>query len=156
MKHKILFIGLAFLCTSLSTKAFANDPLHFISNYIQTVNSETPPEAFSKYWYERARHNLHNTTEGLRKEYDLYVAIHGVLAKDGDLDTDPLVNDWGDDANTTAYTFDLNTPISNTKMPEVVSALASDDTVWTQYQITIEKENGHWVVSGETFIGSPQ
>lgn len=152
MKHKILFISLAFLCSSFSTKVLANDPLHFILNYIHTVDSKTPPEVFSKYWHERARNNLHNTPEGLIKEYNLYVAIHDILAKDGDLDPDPLVNNWGDDVETTSYTFDLNTPISNAKMPEVISTLALDDTVWTQYQITIEKENDHWVVSGETFI----
>lgn len=156
MKYKTLFIVLAFLCVGFAPAAFAHDPLGFISDYVQNVRSDTPQEEFSEYWYERARKNLHNTPDRLEREYTLAVAIHDVLAKDGELDAEPEINDWGDAANTMSYTFDLNTPIPNTQMPEPISALASDDTVWTQYQISIEKENGRWVVSGETFVGAPQ
>jgi len=156
MKYNTLFLTFVVACVFVSFNVFAKDPLSFAVGYVEHVHSDTSPKEFSEYWRQRAQKYMHNTEEGLKKEYDLAVAIHDVIEKDNTLKNEAEANDWGDDVNTITYTFDLNTPIPNAEMPEQISALASEDTVWTQYQITIEKENSAWVVSGETFVGAPQ
>jgi hypothetical protein len=123
----------------------------FVKRYVETVDGGVSSAEFSKFWYKGVRDNLHNTPEGLKKEHALAKNIHEILIRDGGWN-DPVVTPWNDSSQTTGLTFKLNTPIDNDDMIPNLRG-ASPETVFTEYQITIEMESGRWVVSGESFVG---
>jgi hypothetical protein len=77
--------------------------------------------------------------------------MHELFLIHGSFDTTPEINEWDDADNTISYTFPLNTPVPNDVMAEHFMMGPAD---YTQYQISIEKEDDKWVVSGESFVGS--
>jgi hypothetical protein len=140
------------LCTA-SVSAQAESPLDFVKRYVQTANNDMAAETFSKMWRAKAQKHIHDTPERLEKEYQASVKMHELFLSHGSLDGEPQVNAWGDDEQTTSFTFDLERSISGAMIQEHFGYGA--DQIWSQYQITLENESGNWVVSGESFIGTP-
>lgn len=153
---KIFYTFIVMMAVSICGVARAaqvETPLDFAKFYVQTVNADFAPEAFSKMWRKKAQTHLHDTPQGLEKEFSAAVKMHELFLKHGHFESDPDINAWGDAEQTTSLTFALERPISGATIQENFGYGA--DQIWSQYQITLEKESGNWVVSGESFIGTP-
>lgn len=152
--HRILFIfTITVFCLFPTADAQADSATDFVKQYVTQVNEDTSHADFSPYWYAYARSALHDTPEGLQKEFEQAVNIHKIVVEDKTLSNTPEINAWGDDSQTTSFTYPMNTPVKNEVMQQLFEVPPTDETVWGQYQITIEQEDGKWVVSGESFIG---
>lgn len=145
----IAFLGLTACDTVKERPVVKNETVEaFVKRYVNEVNEDIKPTHFSQFWYARGRKNLHDTPTGLAQEMSQAVAIHRLLRSDNTLDNVPAINDWGDEANTMSLTYDLNQP----KVLKISHIPDSGDAPWLQYQITLEKEEGGWVVSGESLV----
>ncbi len=145
----IVYIMMLLLVTSCEADTHTNKKVYkneiaidFIKRYVSQKNNISP-ESFSSFWYANARKYIHDTPQGLQKEMVQARGIHEIILHDETLTTTPEINNWGDSKETISYTYTLNNP---SYFP------VKENIAWTQYQITIEKEDGKWVVSGESFI----
>lgn len=122
--------------------------VNFVERYVNEVDSTTSINVYKSYWGNLANNYILNKPDRAALELENAAAMHALVKFDNSLRGLPEVNNWNDAANTVSLTFNLNTPsiLSLKGYPN------SGDAPWLQYQITIEKENEKWVVSGETLI----
>jgi hypothetical protein len=118
----------------------------FVERYINTVGEKTSSGVYKEFWGERANKYVLDDPEKVAREIRNAAAMHIVLLNDKTLSTVPEVNNWEDSANTTTFLYTLNQPVT-LMLPGYPN---SGNAPWTGYQITVERENDRWVVSGES------
>jgi hypothetical protein len=150
MKHLLLLLSLitVIACTKAAS---AEEPEAFVERYITEVHSGVDHATYSGFWRSRTQKYLHNTKEGLKIEHKNSAKMHSLFLESGGFDTPVSINDWGDGDNTISYTYTLNAAVPNEVMME---HFGQGPANYNEYQITVEKEDGDWVVSGESIVGS--
>lgn len=152
MKHFITILSVLTLFL-FSFSAQAQDPQDFVKQYIHDVSGLEDYVVYSDFWRTQTRKYVHDTPEKLAREYKNSRKMHGLFLDRGGFGNPVEVNAWGDADSTTSYTYMLNTSVPNEVMMEYFSQGASN---YNAYQITIEQEDGRWVVSGESIVGNYQ
>jgi|GEM_PF-3521667 len=122
--------------------------LEFVTRYIRTVDNNITTAVYKDFWSEQANKYVLNERAKVTREIHNSVTMHQVVIDDKTLLSIPEVNEWNDPSQTVSFMFKLNKPtiVSFPGYPK------SGDEAWTGYQITVEKENKRWVVSGESLV----
>ena len=101
------------------------------------------------FWRVKVRTHLHNTASKLHKELMSSARMHELFLINGSLDSSPTQTEL--QKGVISYTYKLTKPISVAKADH--KALLFPGWIYREFQITVEKEQGAWVVSGESFVG---
>jgi hypothetical protein len=120
--------------------------VEFVKRFVETIDEHANAESYKSFWGLRVNKNVLNEPARTAREMNNAVAFHRILKSDNTLITVPEINEWADETQTVSFQYTLNTPTS-LSLPGYPK---SGDSPWTGYQITVEKENGKWVVSGES------
>jgi len=157
---KSIIYGLAMLTliscgeTNVNTVPVNETATQFVTRYVENADSEILLSDYSKYWYAKARKFLLDTELRTRNERDKAAHIHKLILSDGALASTPIINEWNDTQQTISFDYKLNKPIPLETMNHLFEVPLSDTSQWDGYQITVEKEAGQWVVSGESITGT--
>jgi len=151
--RKIIFaLSVLFICIAvMPLRAWAEQPEVFVKRYIETVHSDKGLDVYSAFWRSKAQKYLHDTTEGLQKEFGFSAKMHDLFLQYGGFSNAVDTNVWGDTDNTISYTYSLSQSVPNDVMQKYFKQGPAE---YKEYQITIEQEDGKWVVSGESIVGT--
>lgn len=100
--RKWLFSIFALILLNASN-AHAEEPLEFVKRYITKISKTSAPEYYSKFWREKVRKHLHNTSEKLQKEFGASVEMHEYFLRNGSIESSPQVSSWEGQANVISY-----------------------------------------------------
>ena len=142
IRLRIFFPLICFYFLFSTSPVFAENGLDQAHHYINKINSESTKEEFVSFWVKPIQERVFNTPEKLDRAFNEAVKMHKVFLSDNSANNTPTV--FSPMEGTVSYTFLLNNTIP---MNYIYPNSSHTETSISEYQITMQIENGVWKVT---------